>query len=150
MAQKFKLGAIAITDHDTIAGSKEAISIGIPPSIKFLTGIEISAASPPSYPCTGSFHILGYGIRLDDPVLNQTLDVLQKARKNRNPQIIERLNHLGISLSLNEVLENFGEGQVGRPHIARAMIKKGLSNLSMKHLTDIWRTANPRMLINIE
>ncbi|MBW2012077.1 MAG: PHP domain-containing protein, partial [Deltaproteobacteria bacterium] len=43
LAEKLNLGAIAITDHDTIDGSKEAIQRGIPDSVKFLTGVEISA-----------------------------------------------------------------------------------------------------------
>ncbi len=125
LAQKLNLKAIAITDHDTIDGSKEAIALGIPPSVKFLTGIEISASSPPSFPCSESFHILGYSIRLDDPALNKTLEILQQARKNRNPQIIERLNDLGIDLTLKEVIDKVGECQLGRPHIAQLMLKKG-------------------------
>jgi predicted metal-dependent phosphoesterase TrpH len=126
MAHNLRLGAIAITDHDTIAGSKEAISAGIPPGLQFLTGIEISALPPPDYPCSGSFHILGYGIRTDDPVLNQNLELLQNARRDRNPRIIERLNRLGIQISLDELSETFGNGQLGRPHIARLMIQKGI------------------------
>ncbi|MDM8552721.1 PHP domain-containing protein [Desulfobacterales bacterium HSG2] len=125
LALNLKLGAIALTDHDTVEGSKKIIDIGIPPSIRFLTGIEISAIPPPSFPCSGSFHILGYGLRPDDPVLNQTLDVLQKARRDRNPRVIERLNSLGIDLSATELADIFGEGQIGRPHIARIMLKKG-------------------------
>lgn len=125
LSQKQHMGAIAITDHDTIDGSAEAIRLGIPPGIKFLTGVEISATPPPSFHAPGSFHILGYDIRLDDPVLNQTLDKLQKARKNRNPQIIERLNSLGVEISMREVRTETGGGQMGRPHIAKVLIKKG-------------------------
>ena len=125
LAHSLNLGAIAITDHDTIDGSKEALALGIPPSLKFLTGVEISASFDPSFPCTGSFHMLGYSIRLDDPVLNQALDQLQDARKNRNPRIVERLNNLGIDISLDEIADEFGEGQLGRPHIAQIMVKKG-------------------------
>jgi DNA polymerase III alpha subunit len=65
-AQRLNLAAIAITDHDSIYGSKEALRTGIPPSLKFLTGVEISAAHPPFFPGSGSFHILGYCIRLDN------------------------------------------------------------------------------------
>ena len=68
-AQQIDLAAISITDHDTVAGSKEALEIGIPASIGFLTGVEISAAPPPSYPKPGSFHILGSGFQLNDPAL---------------------------------------------------------------------------------
>jgi len=124
IARNLNLGAVAITDHDTLAGSKEAIEAGIPESLHFLTGIEISANALQVYPCSGSFHILGYGMRTDHPVLNQTLEVLQDARKNRNPGIIERLNRLGMDISLTELAENFGESQIGRPHIARLMMKK--------------------------
>ncbi|MDM8526494.1 PHP domain-containing protein [Desulfococcaceae bacterium HSG8] len=126
MARHLELGAIAITDHDTVAGSKTAISVGIPDSLNFLTGIEISAHPPPSFPCAGSFHILGYGINADDPLLNRTLDVLQEARKNRNPRVIERLTGLGIEISPDELTDNFKGCQIGRPHIARLMVKKGV------------------------
>lgn len=124
-AQKLKLAAIAITDHDSLEGSKAAIRAGIPSSIKFLNGVEISAAYPPFLTGSGSFHILGYRLRLDDTVLNQSLDKLREARKNRNPQILKRLNKLGFPLSLEEVREAAGRGQIGRPHIARAMMNKG-------------------------
>jgi predicted metal-dependent phosphoesterase TrpH len=125
-AHQLKLKAIAITDHDTVAGSKEALRSGVPPSLGFLTGVEISSTPPPSYPGSGSFHLLGYSIRLDDPNLNRTLEKLQQARKNRNPAIINRLNKLGISITLDEVAKETGEGQLGRPHIAQLMVKKGV------------------------
>ena len=125
-AQKLKLKAIAITDHDTVAGSSEALSSGIPPSLGFLTGVEISAAPPPFYPRSGSFHLLGYSIRLDNTELNHTLEKLQEARKNRNPAIIDRLKKLGIHLTLDEVRKEAGEAQLGRPHIAQLMVKKGV------------------------
>ena len=124
-AQRLGLKAIAITDHDTVAGSKEALRSGIPPSLKFLTGVEISATPPPFYPGSGSFHLLGYSIHLDDPKLNETLEKLQQARKNRNPAIINRLQELGIAITLDEVRKEAGEGQLGRPHIAKLMVKKG-------------------------
>ena len=123
-ALKLKLRAIAITDHDTVAGSKEALNSGVPNSLGFLTGVEISSTPPPFYPGSGSFHLLGYSIRLEDPKLNRTLEKLQQARKNRNPAIIERLNKLGISIALDEVLKEVGEGQLGRPHIAQLLVKK--------------------------
>jgi predicted metal-dependent phosphoesterase TrpH len=124
-AQKLNLAAIAITDHDSVDGSKEALQIGIPPSLHFLTGVEISAAHPPFFPGSGSFHILGYAIHLDNRDLNQALSKLQDARKNRNPEILNRLNKLGFRISLEEVNQEVGEGQLGRPHIAYAMLKKG-------------------------
>jgi len=125
LAGNLNLGAISITDHDTIEGSREAIAHGIPPSIKFLTGVEISAAPPPAFTCSGSFHILGYSIRIDDPFLNQTLGRLQDARRSRNPKIIDNLNKLGMDISFSDLIDEFGDKQLGRPNIAQIMLKKG-------------------------
>lgn len=124
-AESLRLGAIAITDHDTVAGAKAALETAPRSSLEILTGIEISAESPPFYRFSGSFHILGYGIRLNDSPLNRTLRVLQEARKNRNPRIIERLREMGLSITLQEVIASVGDAQIGRPHIARVMLEKG-------------------------
>ncbi len=125
LAARLGLGAIAITDHDSIAGSREALLHGIPDSLGFLTGVEISAEPPPSYPGAGSIHILGYGFRLDDPELNRALEKLQDSRRGRNPEIIARLNKLGIDIRIEEVEREAADGQPGRPHIAKLLIKKG-------------------------
>ncbi|HWR91380.1 MAG TPA: PHP domain-containing protein, partial [Desulfobacterales bacterium] len=117
----------SITDHDSIAGSREALLCGIPDSLGFLTGVEISAEPPPSYPGAGSIHILGYGFRLDDPELNRSLEKLQDSRRGRNPEIIARLNKLGIAIRIEEVEREAADGQPGRPHIAKLLIKKGVA-----------------------
>jgi len=125
MARDLHLGAIAITDHDTVDGAKDALCCGIPSTLKFLTGVEISTNPPPSFPIQGSLHILGYGIRLDDPDLNETLQRLKEARNNRNPEIIERLLSLGFNISMDEFSNNEELQQLGRPHIAEMMVEKG-------------------------
>lgn len=124
LAQHLKLGAISITDHDTIQGAKEAIDSGIPDSIKFMTGVEISTTPPSLFHFSGSFHILGYRISLDDSALNKSLKILQEARENRAPRIIERLSNLGIDLSMKDVTAVAGDGLIGRPHIAQVLVKK--------------------------
>jgi len=125
LAQNLHLGAIAITDHDTLDGSKDALSIGIPPSIKFLTGVEISSELPPPFSCSGSFHILGYAVDVDHPELNHTLGILRDSRKRRNPQILKLLSRLGIEIELDEVRNLAADSQLGRPHIAQLMVEKG-------------------------
>jgi predicted metal-dependent phosphoesterase TrpH len=126
LAVRLGLGAISITDHDSIAGSREALLSGIPADLGFLTGVEISAEPPPSYPGAGSIHILGYGLRLDDPELNRTLEKLQDSRRQRNPEIIARLNKLGIAIRIEEVEREAADGQPGRPHIAKLLVQKGV------------------------
>jgi predicted metal-dependent phosphoesterase TrpH len=128
LALRIGLGAISITDHDSIAGTREALLCGIPGSLGFLTGVEISAEPPPFYAGSGSIHILGYDLRLDDPELNRALEKLQDSRRQRNPEILARLNRQGISIRINEVEKEAAGGQPGRPHIAKLMVKKGVVN----------------------
>jgi len=125
LAEKLHLGAISITDHDTLKGSEELVKAAASSDVRVLTGIEISTIAPASYAPAGSFHVLGYGIRLNDPALNQALETLQQARENRNPFIISRLNAMGLDITLEEVIQASGEAQIGRPHIAGLMVKKG-------------------------
>jgi 3',5'-nucleoside bisphosphate phosphatase len=125
LARQLRLAAISITDHDSVDGAREALEAGIPESLEFLAGIEISTNPPDDFGITGSFHVLGYGIRVDHGALNRALCEQQEARTNRNPQIIEKLNRLGVEITYTEVTASVADGQVGRPHIARQLIKKG-------------------------
>lgn len=128
LAKKAGIKAFALTDHDSIEGSRKILAHGdLPGSLKFLTGVEISAQSPDFFSVSGSFHILGYGFDVDHPALNQSLLQQQQARKNRNPYIIERLNDLGVDISIDEVIAaSEKNAQIGRPHIARVLVTKGI------------------------
>jgi predicted metal-dependent phosphoesterase TrpH len=114
------LKAIAITDHDTIEGLEEGLSEGERIGFEVIPGIEISAEHSP-----GSMHLLGYLFDIDHPLLKERLAYLQKARAERNPKIVEKLNRLGIEVSYEEVVKVSGGGQVGRPHFAQVLIDKG-------------------------
>ncbi|WP_319406505.1 PHP domain-containing protein [uncultured Desulfosarcina sp.] len=128
MAVGLGLKAVSITDHDTLAGSAAALAFGIPKCLEFLTGIEISAGAPEGYPSGSSVHILGYGLNLFDVPLNNLLAVLQSSRENRNPQIIERLNTLGMDVTMEELSMVVGDATAGRPHIAQMLVAKGLAD----------------------
>ncbi|MBF0103209.1 MAG: PHP domain-containing protein, partial [Desulfobacterales bacterium] len=124
-AEQLNLKAIAITDHDTLVGVKEALEEQHKYSIAFLTGVEISASAPSGFDCSGSFHILGYGINTDSLELQDALSYLQQQRMDRIPYMISRLHEIGMDISYHDVLMESGHLQAGRPHIARALIKKG-------------------------
>lgn len=124
MAQDFGLGAISITDHDTLAGSKEALGLSIPAAIELVTGVEISASPIAPFDSVSSYHILGYFIRVDDPVLNRTLDELQQIRRMRNQKILQRLNSMGIMITMDDLRKGVDAGEIGRPHIATALLEK--------------------------
>lgn len=119
-AKEIGLRAVAITDHDTVEGSAEALGYPPWPSLEILSGIEISARVP-----SGTMHILGYLLRLDDLALRQTLKRLQEARADRNIKIVEKLQDLGVSIQYDEITAVSGGGQIGRPHIAQVLVRKG-------------------------
>jgi len=120
-AEDVPLRAMAITDHDTIDGSAEALRHSKSTPVEILSGLEISADFEP-----GTMHLLGYLFRLDDVHLTQALEIVQKSRVDRNLKIIERLQSLGMDIDYNEVSEASGGGQVGRPHIAKVLVQKGV------------------------
>jgi predicted metal-dependent phosphoesterase TrpH len=111
--------AIALTDHDTIEGLAEARQAADAKGLELVPGLEISADHP-----GGTMHILGYFIDPEDAVLRQELIRLQEARRERNPKIIAKLQHLGIPVTYDQV-RALAPGQVGRPHIAQAMLQIG-------------------------
>ena len=124
LAKKRRLRAIALTDHDTVAGVEEALEAGDELGVEVVPGVEISAQYPP-----GTMHILGYYILASNRELLGALKKLQQARAARNPKIIERLQALGLEINTTEVFDLSG-GQVGRPHIAKALVNKGyVSNI---------------------
>ncbi|NNG01549.1 MAG: PHP domain-containing protein [Desulfobacteraceae bacterium] len=124
-AETLSLGAISITDHDTLDGSKEAVSLIHRSPVRFLTGVEISANPPESFNIPGSLHVLGYHIDLDNHELNQALQRLQASRTQRIPRMIDRLNAIGMSISMADVMVHVGTSIPGRPHVAAAMIDRG-------------------------
>ncbi|MBM4340524.1 MAG: PHP domain-containing protein [Deltaproteobacteria bacterium] len=114
------LQAISITDHDTIEGLEEGLAEGERLGFEVIPGIEISAEHSP-----GSMHLLGYFIDIHHPTLNEKLKYLQRAREERNPKMVEKLNRLGVKITYEEVVKASGGGQVGRPHFAQVLIEKG-------------------------
>ena len=138
LATRLRIGAIAITDHDTDEGAREALSIKRPSSLNLVTGVEISVSPLSSLMTSGTFHILGYGIDIEDPSINESLAILRDARRDRNPKIISKLNALGFDLTMSEVLENNTDNdQIGRPHIAKLMVKKGYAT-SINNAFDLY------------
>lgn len=121
LARQRGLTALALTDHDTVAGLDDFLAYGADKAIEVIGGIEISA-----WYGKESLHILGYGLDHNDPELNLALDQLQQARHQRNLKILDKLNSLGIDISYAD-LEYEENGQVGRPHIARALIRRGIT-----------------------
>lgn len=120
-AKEKGLKCISVTDHDTMSSYEECLDESKKQGLELISGIEISADFEP-----GTLHILGYFMDPELQELKQTLLDIQKARLERNPQIIEKLNKIGIDITLKEVIAESGGKQVGRPHFARVLLKKGV------------------------
>lgn len=120
-AKEKNLGCISVTDHDTMSSYEECAGEAKKLGIELIPGIEVSAQFEP-----GTLHILGFFLDRNHPPLKAALEEIQRARRERNPQIIEKLSQLGIPITLEEVVEASGGKQVGRPHFSKVLVKKGV------------------------
>jgi predicted metal-dependent phosphoesterase TrpH len=114
------LGAVALTDHDTLAGIPEAVEAGERLGIRVVPGCEFSAAAP-----WGEMHVLGYFLPADSVELEAFLARCRADRVRRGREMVTRLNQLGVDLGFDDVLRHAGGGAVGRPHVARAIVGHG-------------------------
>src|SRR5215213_1321936 len=127
LAKDSGLSGLALTDHDTIGGVEAAAEEARRIGLDFLAGIEISCEYPPP----GTMHILGYGVDPGSETLRALTRRLLEGRDNRNPRIIEKLNELGVSITMREVEEEAkataadSKKPIGRPHIAVVLLRKG-------------------------
>lgn len=121
-AKEAGLSIISITDHDNADGIDAAAEEGRALGVEVIPGVELSAVSDGR-----DIHILGYFFDHHNPRLRQYLSLFRAERVQRARRIVDKLNDLKIPLKLEAVLERAGEGSVGRPHIAAAMVDGGLT-----------------------
>ncbi len=128
MAKAAGLYGIAITDHDTVSGVAEAVQVGQELGITVVPGVEISTIEDGH-----DIHILGYYIDVHNDQLLARLQQLRNTREHRNDMMVERLNELGLTISMEEVMnlagsDLKGDETIGRPHIAEVLMNKGYVN----------------------
>jgi len=126
------LGALAITDHDTLQGVAEASVAASTAGIELIPGVELSLAYE-----RGGMHLLVLWLEPADGPLQDRLSDLRSGRDGRNARIVQLLNEAGMSLTLNEVVEQSGGGTVGRPHIAAVMMRHGFVP-DIRTAFDLW------------
>ncbi|HEV2527317.1 MAG TPA: PHP domain-containing protein [Thermomicrobiales bacterium] len=119
LAAQRGLGAIAITDHDTVDGYLQARELS-DLRLRLVPGVELSCAVDGV-----DVHILGYGFDPLDTELVALLGQRSGQRLDRAAEIVERLQSLGVPVSMERVRAIAGSGTVGRPHIARALVEAG-------------------------
>jgi predicted metal-dependent phosphoesterase TrpH len=114
------LAGIAIADHDEVAGVGEAVDAGKSCGLRVLPAVEFS-----TYEGKADIHILGYLLDTQSPALLEHLTKFRDARRNRGIKMVERLREMGVNIDVDTVLSIAGDGAVGRPHIAQALLKNG-------------------------
>lgn len=116
-----RLAAIALTDHDTVAGLAEAIAVGEAVGVRVIAGCEFSVAAR-----WGEMHLLAYFLPLGHLELEAFLRDQRSKRAVRAREIVARLNRAGVELTEAEVLRQAESAAVGRPHVARTLIARGV------------------------
>ena len=119
-AKKAGLAAIAVTDHDSVGGIREALDAGNVYGLEVVPGIELST----EYADT-EIHVVGLFIDPDNHLLNEQIRAFVDNRDNRNLKIIEKLQAAGFSITAEEIYRRNPGSVIARPHIARYLVDTG-------------------------
>ena len=120
LASDSGLAAVGVTDHDTLDGIPEALQAGQKLGVEVVQGIELSLEYP------AQFHLLGYLYRPDDQALNARIKYIQEFRASRNVRMLRKIQEYGLPITREDVEAESGGGLIGRPHIALALVRKGI------------------------
>ncbi len=133
----------ALTDHDEVAGVREAAQRGSELGVQVMPGLEVSVIEAGG---RRQMHILGLGVDPEDAPLRESISHLRGARARRGLEMLERLRELGIELSPERLQEIAGEGTLGRPHVARALVDAGVCASSDEAFGRFLRRGRPAFL----
>jgi len=135
-AKKKGISVLALTDHDTLGGLKEAQNEADAIGVRFIPGIEISINWKRNEGVCGlgpggEMHLLGLGIKAPSPAFLAGIAELSRRREERNLIILDNMNALGIEASLDDILaeadssaNHNGRFSIGRPHFASFLVKR--------------------------
>ena len=121
LAKAAGCSCVALTDHDRLDGIEIARSHAKELEIGFVPGVEISCIFE-----SGTFHLLAYFLEPTSGPLQDRLAEIQKARSDRNMVMATKLREGGIPITWDELMEEAGGPNLGRPHFAAIMVKKGV------------------------
>lgn len=114
------LSCVSVTDHDTLQGLPEASVAAEKAGIELIPGIEFSAS------CQGrEVHMLGFLVEASHDAFQKTLTEQRARRTTRIHEMVERLQQVGAHITAEQVFAHAGEGAVGRPHVAEALVQGG-------------------------
>ena len=114
------VSTMALSDHDSTDGVAVAQATGTALGMRVIPAIELSTDLPGA-----SIHILGLFLGYQDPAFQAAVHGFREARLTRAEQMVDALARIGAPISLRRVFEIAGEGSVGRPHVAQALLEAG-------------------------
>ncbi|MER5462534.1 PHP domain-containing protein [Streptomyces sp. NPDC002668] len=126
------LDVVALTDHDTTRGHAEAIA-ALPESVTLVTGAELSCRIDGV-----SLHLLAYLFDADEPELLRERELVRDDRVPRARAMVAKLQELGVPVEWSQVARIAGDGSVGRPHIASALVELGVVPTVSDAFTPEW------------
>ncbi len=114
------LDVLALTDHDSIAGIDAALDAARGTPLEVIPGVELSADVE-----SAEVHVLGYFMDWRDAHFLTMLEKFREGRIGRAEKMIAKLNALGAAVTFARVQEIAGDGSMGRPHVAQALVESG-------------------------
>lgn len=121
--------AVALSDHDSLAGLAEAARAARELGVRLVPACEVSCRKPPvpgGGRIAGSVHVLCYFVDEGEGPLQDELRALRQDRRRRNEALVQRLAQLGLPVTWEDVVAEAGkEDGVGRPHFARVLVRHG-------------------------
>lgn len=111
---------LAITDHDTTGGLAEGAAAGAVLGVAVIPGVEINTDIPGA-----EIHVLGYFVEADHSELQEQLARIREGRVGRARKMAEVLTAMGAPITFERILAIAGEGSIGRPHVAQALLEAG-------------------------
>lgn len=136
------LDVLALTDHDSVAGLATAAA-ALPAGLTLVPGMELSCRRDGM-----SVHMLTYLFDTNEPELAAECLRIRQAREQRGRQMVQRLIDLGVPVTWEQVTTLAGDGVVGRPHIARAMVAAGVISEPAQAFTTEWIAPGGRAYVS--
>lgn len=135
------LDVVALTDHDTVGGHAEARA-ALPAGLTLITGAELSCRLDGV-----SLHMLAYLFDPEEPELARERELVRDDRVPRAQGMVTKLRDLGVPITWEQVARIAGDGAVGRPHLATALVDLGVVPTVSDAFTAEWLANDGRAYV---
>lgn len=147
--KNYGITTVAITDHDSIEHIPKHIELAQKHNLDFYPGCEVSA-----YQGGKDYHIIAINFDYENEILKNYFENYHNERLKRAEIIVRKFNNLGIKITIEDILKESGNAPIVRPHIARAVVRKGFAKdtkeVFTKYLYDNGPAYQPKILYPVK